>query len=80
MEGQMAREGLEQRGEGRSVIEMMCVGRVDRGERKDVKEGKDMQRRDVGEGEIDSVCLVLAYLKNTAGTKAHKHCGERRKR
>lgn len=27
-------------------------------------------------GDIDSVCLVLAYFKNTVGNKANKHCGE----
>lgn len=71
MEGQMVREGLEQRGEGRSVVDMTCEGRVDRGERKDAKEGRNMQRRDGGRGEgvgeINSVCLVLAYLKNHSG-------------
>lgn len=27
-------------------------------------------------GDTDSVCLVLAYFKNTLGNKANKHCGE----
>lgn len=27
-------------------------------------------------GDIDSVCLVLAYFKNTLGTKVNKLCGE----
>lgn len=31
-----------------------------------------------GGGEIDSVCFVLAYLKNTVGAKANKH-GDKRK-
>lgn len=26
-------------------------------------------------GDTDSVCLVLAYFKNTVGTKANKHGG-----
>ncbi len=31
-------------------------------------------------GDIDSVCLVLAYFENAVGSTANKHCGESRKR
>lgn len=47
---------------------------------KDVKEGGKDGKRDEEEGKIDSVCLVLAYFKNTVGTKSNKHCGESRTR
>lgn len=39
-----------------------------------------MRKGEMWVGDIDSVCLVLAYLKNIVGTKANKHCGESRKR
>lgn len=68
---------------------MMCVGRVERGERKRGGKnrctGRNMKRRDgggrgEGVGEINSVCLVLAYFKNTVSTKANKLWGGRRER
>lgn len=43
-----------------------------------MREGR--RKGEMGIGDIDSVCLVLAYFKNTVGTTANKHCGESRKR
>lgn len=38
--------------------------------------GKDSGKEKWLVGDTDSVCIVLAYFKNTVGTKANKHCGE----